>query len=83
MEGYIGGLQEYVNKKPATEIGDEAVMQKKMKSSELPKQDMEGSEVQKIERPRTGTRASLMSSKVSSKDAEECVDPTISQSIVV
>ena len=37
-------LQEYVNKEKATEIGDEVVTQKK--SSELPKRDLEGSEVQ-------------------------------------
>ena len=47
LEGYTGGLQEYVTKKSATGIGDE-VTQKRKKSSELPKQDMEGSEVQKI-----------------------------------
>ena len=39
-----------MNKKSATEIGDEAVTKKK-KSSELPKQDIEGSEVQKIGQP--------------------------------
>ena len=48
-EGYTGGLQGYEKKKTATEIGDEGVTQKK-KSSELPKQDIEGSEVQKIGR---------------------------------
>ena len=48
-----GGLQEHVNQKSATGIGDEAVPQEK-KSSELPKQDTEGSEVQKFGRPRTG-----------------------------
>ena len=36
-----------MNKKLAAEIGEEAVTQKE-KSSELPKQDMEGSEVQKV-----------------------------------
>ena len=57
-----GGLQEYMNKEQATEIGNETVTQKR-KSSELPKRDLEGSEVQKIGRPRKGTRTSLMSSK--------------------
>ena len=71
-----------MNKKSATGIGDEAVTWKK-KSSEPPKQDMEGSEVRKIGRPRTGTTTSLMSSRFTSKDGGECVDPTISQSIVV
>ena len=57
-----GGLQAYGNKETATVIGNEAVTQKK-KKSELPKRDLEGSEVQKIGRPRKGTRTSLMSSK--------------------
>ena len=56
-----GGLQEYLNKESATG-GNQAVTQKK-KSSELPKRDLEGSEVQKIGRPRTGTRTWLMSSR--------------------
>ena len=51
LEGYTGGLQEYVNKKSATGVGDEAVTQKRKKSSEHPKQDMDGSEVQKMGRP--------------------------------
>ena len=46
----IGGLHKHANKKSATEIGDEAVTQKK-KSSELVKRNIEGSEVQKIGRP--------------------------------
>ena len=52
LKGHTGGLQEYVNKKSATEIGDEAVTQKKKnkESSEFPKQDTEGSEIQKIGR---------------------------------
>ena len=29
LEGYTGGLQEYVNKKSAAGVGDEAVTQKK------------------------------------------------------
>ena len=59
-----GGLQEYGNKEQATEIGNEVVTQRK--SSELPRRDLEGSEVQgNIEH------------------AEHCVEPTISQSIVV
>ena len=48
---HCGGLQEYVDKKSAMEIGDRAVIQKK-KSSELPRRDMEGSEVQKIGKQR-------------------------------
>ena len=39
-----GGLQEYVNKEQTTIIGDEVVTQRK--TSELPKRDLEGSEVQ-------------------------------------
>ena len=59
-----GELQEYVNKEKATGIGNEVVTQKK--SSELPKRDLEGSEVQgNIEH------------------AEDCVECTISQVIVV
>ena len=38
-----GGLQEYVKKESATEIGNKSVTQKK-KSSEQPKRDLEGSE---------------------------------------
>ena len=38
-----GGLQEYGNKEQATEIGNEVVTQRK--SSELPKRDLECSEV--------------------------------------
>ena len=44
----VAGVRE---KKSATGIGDEVVTQKRKKSSEHPKQDMEGSEVQKIGRP--------------------------------
>ena len=39
LEGTLEGLQEYVNKKSATGIGDEAVTQKKKSSDSLPKQD--------------------------------------------
>ena len=39
-----GGLQEYVNKEQATAVGNEVVTQRK--SSDLPKRDLEGSEVQ-------------------------------------
>ena len=51
LEGYIGGSQEHVDKKSATGIGDEAATQKRKKWPELSKQDIEGSEVQKIGRP--------------------------------
>ena len=44
MTGHdTGGLQELVNKEKGTERGNEVVTQKK--SSELPKRDLEGSEV--------------------------------------
>ena len=55
-----------MNEKSATEIGEEAVTQKK--SSEVPKQDIEGSEVRKIGRQRTVTRKFLMF-KVTSKSS--------------
>ena len=55
-----------MNKKSATEIGDEAVTQKK-KSSELPKRDMEGSEFQKIGRPAIRDENIIDEFKVTSK----------------
>ena len=62
-----------MNKKPATKNEEEAVTQKKKKKSpELPKQDMEGNELQ-------GTRTSLMSSRLHRKTQRFA----ISQSIVV
>ena len=56
-----GGVQEYGNKKQATEIGNEVTQKRKW--SELPKQALEGREVQELGRPRTGTKTSLMGSK--------------------
>ena len=58
----------------ATEMGNEAVTQKK-KSSELPKQDLEGSEVQKIGRPRTGTRTFFDEFKVTSNTRRIALSP--------
>ena len=49
-----GGLQEYVNKEKATEIGYDVVTQEK--SSELPTRDLEGSEVQGNNRTRRRLR---------------------------
>ena len=56
-------MQEYVNKKSATEIGDEAVTQKK-KSSELPKARHSGAVMfRRLDDREQSREPSLMSSR--------------------